>query len=353
MWSIVIEEVHRLARANALLLGESGEEHVRIAAAVAVDFAIKAQHGFRSMSSDDTTSWFMLSVHDWLSAFLGPDCADHKDIRDWAKRHWINFTHYFKCNEMFTKSKPMSHSYLTQAWLRQAAMISSITQPDWDLVMVALESEERPKLTDVLDISKLRPIAVQIKNRADHTPSKLKRLHNLTTRTLPLTATKHGSLSLYISLAAATASAEAKKDTSTKHRSIYVGCDAETPLWVFRGYQTSLAEASTQTVSLTVTAAREAQSLLGRWRNCYHNLASGDDGSMADFLAGTMYQESRSKFKIEADEANSSATDEMQHGKFSEFCNHHPYRSDVTAFSSFARRRCRRCIQKTIGRSAS
>lgn len=314
MWSNVVREVHRLARVNALLLGEGGEEHVRIAANAAVDFAIRKRQDSGPKPSEDSTNWFLISVYDWLSAFLGPDCANHTDIQDWARRHWINFTHYVKGSRRFTASKPMSRSYFAQAWLRQAALLGSITQPVWDIMIVALESQQQPKLTDPLDIAKLRPIAIQIKNRSDHAPSKLARLTNLTKKTFSGADLKHGSLSLYISLAASTASAEVKKDTTGDHRSIYIGCDYEKPLHVFARPSTSH-EAST-TMSSGFSAAREAQSLLGRWRNCYHSLDSGDDGSMADFLAGAMYEEDP-KFGSQTAEAGGSDMNDWHDGKLS------------------------------------
>jgi hypothetical protein len=293
LWSRAIKEVCRLARLNIIRLGDRGQEHVRIAATVAVDFAIEKQQNLADPASSDSTAWFMLSVYDWLAAFLGPDCVDHTGVRDWSKRHWINFTHYARSSRSFTRSNPMTGSHLAEAWLRQVALIGDMRQELRDIVIVALKSEQRPKPSDMLDISKLHPIVIQIETRAGRVVSVPRKLDDLASRTYPSSLRAH-LLDLCINLATATPRAKVQDG-----RCINVGCDAKTPLWVFSGTSND-SELSDQDV---FTAVNEAESLLEGWRNCYHLVDRAEDEDMADFLSGAMYEETL-EGQAQAGEAN-------------------------------------------------
>jgi hypothetical protein len=120
-----------------------------------------------------------------------------------------------------------------------------------------------------------------------------RKLDDLASRTFSSSLRAH-SLDLCINLATATPRAKVQDG-----RSINVGCDAKTPLWMFSGTSND-SELSDQDV---FTAVNEAESLLERWRNCYHVVDSAEDEDMADFLSGAMYEE-KVEGQAQTEEAN-------------------------------------------------
>jgi hypothetical protein len=276
MWGAAVDTIARLAKSHDLNLGESGEEYVRTAISAAVDFAFHKCYrsdipGIEDLdprqedSIDLPDHLFAVSVRDWLIQLLGPEpFADNPELDAWSSRRWINFTHFGVLGQAFKEGTPLPRTHLAEAWIRQIAFTGSITQPKWDLLVVCLESDHRPKLEDLLDTRKLCPILIQVKNRDEHRPSPLARLEDLGASAYNSEECPTGVLSIYISLAAASPKIEYATRTlegNVKSLSIYVGCNEHHPLGIFR--QPSEAQSG------GFSSHKAAQSLLGRWTGLF------------------------------------------------------------------------------------
>ncbi|KAJ1031356.1 hypothetical protein NDA16_000797 [Ustilago loliicola] len=184
-WSdsvIALAETHC---SNGLMLGEEGEECVRMVCSMAADvvaakrveaYAQKQQQQLQEVQRQENdpalfeAQCFPICLIDWLDELLGSDNVQ-QPLRSWASQHYLNFTHFLELGETVFPGR-LDPMLLVESWWRQAAFHGVATQPAWDLVIPIYHSPNHsPTLWDTFDPTRLSYVAIQVKNR--HTSAKV------------------------------------------------------------------------------------------------------------------------------------------------------------------------------------
>ena len=183
-WSDVVTELSLAYRSVGLLLGEEGEECVRLLCSMAADLVAAervqcASHEEGFLENDFALFEAQTSpicLKDWLGVMFGkhfgvtkeiPCEADQADISallEWATGCYLNFTHYLRLDALIPPGK-LDPSLLVEYWLRQAAVCGISNQDDWDILIPIYRSFDRAaNLADKFDPDQLSYVVIQVKN---------------------------------------------------------------------------------------------------------------------------------------------------------------------------------------------
>ncbi|PWN51386.1 hypothetical protein IE53DRAFT_386230 [Violaceomyces palustris] len=191
-WSDAIRCMRQLHWQSGLMVGEEGEEGVRLLFTVALDMAATkeavagATEAYQGdLDEVDQSSWEVfpslrkandekrlgpVSVAAWLEVLVGSERLDER-IKRWANLRWMNFTHFTRLETQFNESKSMPIELIVESWMRQFALMGICNQKHWDLLIPVYKSVTKPATEDVFEPSNMGLMAVQIKNRANFNPS--------------------------------------------------------------------------------------------------------------------------------------------------------------------------------------
>lgn len=286
-WAGLDPELHWTEAINAITewrerwrapRGDSGRDYTRIAVSVAIDFAFMPHHSRPHPQVAVPPHLFVLKVFDWLTALFGPTIANHPYLREWAEHRWINFTHFGELGGVVTRKKPVPRSHLAETWSRYSALMGDRKQADWHLLIVSLESKEKPKLEDVLDTTKFCPIVIQV---GDANGDLSGEANYLAKSTYFRDEKPTGTLSIYIDLAANSPhrTFSKRKRNGRIDVAINIGCTAAVPLWVFRKPDWKNGDAGFK-------GYKAAENLLARWTKRFR----GDmDRQTRDLIMGNVH----------------------------------------------------------------
>lgn len=180
-WSDIIVQLGKAYASTGLLLGEEGEECVRLLCSIAADLVaadrVQAANSTTKLPNSSPLLFdaqcLPINLYDWLQRLLGSTSNDEA-LKSWSSRFYLNFTHYVRLDKSFapTKFKP---ALLVDFWWRQAAFSGVCNQCGWDLVIPTFHSPDHaPKWSDTFDPAQLSYVAIQVKNRnTDITATKL------------------------------------------------------------------------------------------------------------------------------------------------------------------------------------
>ncbi|SPO28271.1 uncharacterized protein UTRI_10202 [Ustilago trichophora] len=167
-WSDIVDILSKAYQTVGLLLGEEGEECVRLLCSLASDLAAAgrvAQLGDQASQSDLDALRAQcdpVCLADWLKQLLKVENLSG-ELLSWASSYYLNFTHYLELQH-WVHPGLMDPLLLVEAWWRQVAIYGNTTQPGWDLLIPIYHSEQPPQLSDSFEPSRLSYVALQVKN---------------------------------------------------------------------------------------------------------------------------------------------------------------------------------------------
>ncbi|SPO20527.1 uncharacterized protein UTRI_00003 [Ustilago trichophora] len=167
-WSDIVDILSEAYQTVGLLLGEEGEECVRLLCSLASDLAAAhrvAQRGDQALQSDLdalTDQCNPVCLADWLKQLLKVENLSG-ELLSWALSYYLNFTHYLELQH-WVHPGLMDPTLLVEAWWRQVAIYGNTNQPGWDLLIPIYHSEQPTQLSDTFEPSRLSYVALQVKN---------------------------------------------------------------------------------------------------------------------------------------------------------------------------------------------
>ncbi|SPO25630.1 uncharacterized protein UTRI_10115 [Ustilago trichophora] len=167
-WSDIVDMLSEAYQTVGLLLGEEGEECVRLLCSLANDLAAAhrvAQRGDQASRSNLDALRAQcdpVCLADWLKQLLKVENLSG-ELLLWASSYYLNFTHYLELQH-WVHPGLMDPLLLVEAWWRQVAIYGNTTQPGWDLLIPIYHSEQPPQLSDNFEPSRLSYVALQVKN---------------------------------------------------------------------------------------------------------------------------------------------------------------------------------------------
>ncbi|KAJ1024200.1 hypothetical protein NDA16_003039 [Ustilago loliicola] len=220
-WSKIVEVLCRAHHAVGLMLGEEGEEGVRLLFSLATDLVASDQlQAERELGSNSTThdtdkvedvvhpfaaQCNYICLFDWLVKLFGRANLDPL-LLNWTQGYYLNFTHYLRLGSYVysdpeRRDKRLDWKALAEYWWRQVAIYGQPNQPGWDLVIPVYRCKHKPVDTDYFEPTNLSYVAVQIKNRkSDVTASRFFGPSLRHGDTYDLDAFDHACLEIFIDL---------------------------------------------------------------------------------------------------------------------------------------------------------
>ncbi|SPO26290.1 uncharacterized protein UTRI_02566 [Ustilago trichophora] len=142
-WSTAIQVLADTHRSAGIMLGEEGEECVRLLCSLAADLvAAAAVESTLQESTQKTLFGKQLDIFvaqskyiclkDWLECLVGPQSL-RQDLCSWSAEYYINFTHWMRLRGTLQPGH-LDPMLLAEHWMRQAAFYGQLGQPQWDLV---------------------------------------------------------------------------------------------------------------------------------------------------------------------------------------------------------------------------
>jgi hypothetical protein len=125
-WERTFNTIVARAKANDLLVGEMGEEYIRMLISAAIDLGAK-----ENMEETSCTSGRPVPIFKWLKHLLNHPL----DLPSTSGACYMNFTHFLCYNTLFTPENPLPHSKIVDAYLRHAAIIGHPRQGGWDALL--------------------------------------------------------------------------------------------------------------------------------------------------------------------------------------------------------------------------
>jgi hypothetical protein len=166
-WSAAIRHIKKARAEYGLEVGEAGEEIVRLLVSAAMDLCWADR-------ADGERSTFLrllrlVNLKDFLRKLFikGKDEPEEfRPVLTWAAEYWLNFTHVIVSAENFHADAPLKRAGLSEAWLRQGAILGPKNQAGWDLLLPIYKSAAMPLLNDTFEHDNLSFIPIQTKNVA-------------------------------------------------------------------------------------------------------------------------------------------------------------------------------------------
>ncbi|SPO28285.1 uncharacterized protein UTRI_04682 [Ustilago trichophora] len=184
-WSDAVHVLARAHRSVGMMLGEEGEECVRLLVTIAADLvaadrvqractekklAVNSIDLFRAQcdpiclrdwlqtlfNTESKASWYGVHHHD--------QPRPGRDVLEWASDYYLNFTHFVKLGVTVVPDQA-DPKLLVEYWCRQAALYGVRNQHAWDLLIPIYRStSSAPSLDDHFDPNQLSYVAIQVKN---------------------------------------------------------------------------------------------------------------------------------------------------------------------------------------------
>ncbi|SPO20522.1 uncharacterized protein UTRI_10042 [Ustilago trichophora] len=184
-WSDAVHTLAQAQRSVGLMLGEEGEECVRLLVTIAADL-VAADRVQRACTQEKLAAnsiglfraqYNPICLRDWLQMLFNTESKagwykvhpDHppqpgRDILEWASDYYLNFTHFVELG-LTVKPEQADPALLVEYWLRQAAIYGTVNQHAWDLLIPIYRStSSAPSWSDYFDPSQLSYVAIQVKN---------------------------------------------------------------------------------------------------------------------------------------------------------------------------------------------
>ena len=173
-WSDVVDVLSAGRSSVGLMLGEEGEECVRLLCSLAMDLAAArrvqtASPGGKSRQTELDTLTMQCNpvcLRDWLCELLRRERLDDK-LLEWSSRFYLNFTHFFELSRWVSPGE-IAAMLLVEGWWRQVAFYRKAALCGWDLLIPIYFSEDPPELSDRFDPSQLSYAALQVRDHLDY-----------------------------------------------------------------------------------------------------------------------------------------------------------------------------------------
>ncbi|SPO25989.1 uncharacterized protein UTRI_03354 [Ustilago trichophora] len=174
-WSTAIRVLADTHRSAGIMLGEEGEECVRLLCNLAADLvAAAAVESTLQQSTQDTLFSKQLDIFvaqskyiclkDWLECLVGPKSL-RQDLCSWSAEYYINFTHWMRLRGTLQPGH-LDPMLLAEHWMRQAAFYGQLGQPQWGLVIPIYHSPgHAPRGEEPINPNRFSYVALQVKNR--------------------------------------------------------------------------------------------------------------------------------------------------------------------------------------------
>ena len=184
-WSDAVNALSTAHRSVGMMLGEEGEECVRLLLTMAADLVAADRVERECANSGQRVSDLTLfqaqcdpiCLKDWLKKLFNTTKEDawyglqHDNDREagrrvleWASDYYLNFTHFIKLGVTIVPDK-VNPNLFVEYWCRQAAVYGVVNQHAWDLLIPIYRSTGgAPSLSDAFDPNQLSYVAIQVKN---------------------------------------------------------------------------------------------------------------------------------------------------------------------------------------------
>ncbi|SPO22200.1 uncharacterized protein UTRI_10068 [Ustilago trichophora] len=174
-WSTAIEVLADTHRSAGIMLGEEGEECIRLLCCLAADLVAAAavestlQHPSPGTLFSQQFNLFVaqskyVCLKDWLECLVGPQSL-RQDLCSWSAEYYINFTHWMRLGGTLQPGH-LDPMLLAEHWMRQTAFYGQLGQPQWDLVIPIYHSPgHAPRGDEPIDPNRFSYVALQVKNR--------------------------------------------------------------------------------------------------------------------------------------------------------------------------------------------
>ena len=163
-WCAAIRHIKKAKAEYGLEVGEAGEEIVRLLISAAMDLC------WADRAKEECSPFLRLvNLKDFLRKLFVKGKHEPEEFRPvlaWAAEYWLNFTHIIESAETFHADAPLKRAGVSEAWLRQGAILGPKNQAGWDLLLPIYKSATTPLMGEIFEHESLSFVPIQTKNVA-------------------------------------------------------------------------------------------------------------------------------------------------------------------------------------------